>query len=90
MKNINHTILFFGLLTISQTATSITNLQTPALDEKFWASFYNDNIITHNDSGGQVNLYEINASTGAVVRTVAITNATNVDSYVQDVLYLYW
>jgi hypothetical protein len=42
-------------------------------------SFYNNNIITHNDSGGQANLYEINASTGAVLRTVAITNATNVD-----------
>jgi hypothetical protein len=41
--------------------------------------FYNNNIITHNDSGGQANLYEINASTGAVLRTVAITNATNVD-----------
>jgi hypothetical protein len=68
MKNINHTILFFGLLTIYQTATSITNLQTPALDEKILASFYNDNIITHNDSGGQVNLYEINASTGAVAK----------------------
>jgi hypothetical protein len=35
--------------------------------------FYNNNIITHNDSGGQANLYEINASTGAVLRTVAIT-----------------
>jgi hypothetical protein len=55
--------LFFGLLTIrSQTATSITNLQTPALDENS-GLFYNNNIITHNDSGGQANLYEINAST---------------------------
>jgi hypothetical protein len=53
--------------------------------------FYNNNIITHNDSGGQANLYEINASTGAVLRTVAITNATNVDweDIAQDALYIY-
>jgi hypothetical protein len=40
---------------------------------KILGFFYNNNIITHNDSGGQANLYEINASTGAVLRTVAIT-----------------
>jgi hypothetical protein len=53
--------------------------------------FYNNNIITHNDSGGQANLYEINASTGAVLRTVAITNATNVDweDIAQDAFYIY-
>jgi hypothetical protein len=51
--------------------------------------FCNNNIITHNDSGGQANLYEINASTGAL-RTVAITNATNVDwEYAQDASYIY-
>jgi hypothetical protein len=63
-KTLTYYFLFFGLLTIrSQTATSITNLQTPALDENSGLLF-NNNIITHNDSGGQANLYEINASTG--------------------------
>jgi hypothetical protein len=37
-----------------------------------------------------VKLYEINASTGAVLRTVAITNATNVDweDIAQDALFI--
>ena len=53
--------LFFGLLTIkSQTATAITNLQSPDLDENSGLIFYNNNIITFNDSGGEANLYEIN------------------------------
>jgi hypothetical protein len=84
--------LFFGLLTIkSQTATEITNLQTPDLDENSGLIFYNNNIITFNDSDGEANLYEINASTGNITRTVTITNATNVDweDITQDASYIY-
>ena len=84
--------LFFGLLTIrSQTATEITNLQTPDLDENSGLIFYNNNIITFNDSGGEANLYEINANTGNITRTVTITNATNVDweDITQDASYIY-
>lgn len=40
------------------------------LDGKIW---------THNDSGGQPALYEINKQDGSVIRTVMIQNATNVD-----------
>ncbi|MFT6689253.1 MAG: hypothetical protein ACJAX7_002285 [Saprospiraceae bacterium] len=85
-------LLFFGSLTIkSQTATNITSLETPALDENSGLIFYNGNIITHNDSGDQANLYEISASTGAIIRTVAITNATNIDweDIAQDASYIY-
>ena len=84
--------LFFGLLTIkSQTATEITNLQTPDLDENSGLIFYNNNIITFNDSDGEANLYEINASTGNITRTVTITNATNVDweDITQDASFIY-
>ena len=84
--------LFFGLLTIkSQTASEITNIQTPDLDENSGLIFYNNNIITFNDSGGEANLYEINASTGNITRTVTITNATNVDweDITQDASYIY-
>ena len=84
--------LFFGLLTIkSQTASEITNIQTPDLDENSGLIFYNNNIITFNDSGGEANLYEINASTGNITRTVTITNATNLDweDITQDASYIY-
>lgn len=89
---INLIFLFFGLLTIkSQTASEITNIQTPDLDENSGLIFYNNNIITFNDSGGEANLYEINASTGNITRTVTITNATNVDweDITQDASYIY-
>jgi hypothetical protein len=85
-------LLFFSSLTIkSQTATNITSSETPALDENSGLIFYNGNIITHNDSGDQANLYEISASTGAIIRTVAITNATNMDweDIAQDASYIY-
>jgi hypothetical protein len=57
---------------------------------KILASFYNNNIITHNDSGGQANLYEINAS------TCGIKNSCNnecykcrLGRYAQDASYIY-
>tara|TARA_R110000868_G_scaffold411434_1_gene703912 strand:- start:674 stop:1804 length:1131 start_codon:yes stop_codon:yes gene_type:complete len=84
--------LFFGSFTIkSQTATTISNIQTPDLDETSGLLFYNNNIITFNDSVGEADLYEINASTGNITRTMEITNAKNVDweDIAQDASYIY-
>ena len=39
----------------------------------------NGKIYTHNDSGGSNLLYEINASTGDVIRSITVNGATNVD-----------
>jgi len=41
--------------------------------------YIGNKLITHTDSGGTAELYEINTVTGTVERTVTITNATNVD-----------
>lgn len=41
--------------------------------------FLDGKIITHNDSGDAPNLYEIDSLSGAIARTVTISNATNVD-----------
>lgn len=41
--------------------------------------FFDDKIITHNDSGDAANLYEIDSLTGNLLRTVLITNATHID-----------
>lgn len=84
--------LFLGILTIkAQTATDITDLQTPDLDETSGLLFYNNNIITFNDSGGEASLYEMDVSNGNITRTVTITNATNVDweDIAQDASYIY-
>jgi hypothetical protein len=93
MKNkLTFLFLLFGLFTInSQTAIEITNLETPALDETSGLLYYNNNLITHNDSGGDANLYEIDISTGNIVRIVTVNNATNVDweDITQDASYIY-
>jgi len=40
--------------------------------------FLDGKIITHNDSGDDA-LYKINSLSGVIVRTVSISNATNID-----------
>jgi hypothetical protein len=84
--------LLLGLFNINaQTATNIASLQTPFLDETSGLIFYNNSLVTHNDSGGAAHLYEINTTTGAVTRTVVVNNATNVDweDIAQDPSYFY-
>ena len=59
--------LFFGSLILNgQSATFIKNLQTPELDETSGLLFYNNNLITHNDSANSPNLYEIDINTGNI------------------------
>lgn len=41
--------------------------------------FFKGKIITHNDSGDSANLYELDSLNGNLLRTINITNATNVD-----------
>lgn len=85
-------LLWFGLLNVSaQTVKDITPLETPTLEETSGLLFYNNQLITHTDSGGKAELYEINATTGSVTRTIAIANATNVDweDIAQDESYIY-
>ncbi len=49
------------------------------VDETSGLLFFNSKIITHNDSGDSANLYEIDSLTGNLLRTISITNATNID-----------
>lgn len=53
--------------------------------------YYNNKLITHNDSGNAAELYEVSTLNGSINRTVAITNATNVDweDIAQDETYIY-
>lgn len=41
--------------------------------------FLNNKIITHNDSGDAANIYELDNANGNILRTVTVTNATNID-----------
>lgn len=93
MKHIATSLmLWFGLFTASaQIAEDITILETPALDETSGLLFYNNTLMTHTDSGGKAELYEVNATSGEITRTVEITNATNVDweDIAQDASFIY-
>jgi hypothetical protein len=53
--------------------------------------FYNGRLITHNDSGNEAKLFEIDTTSLQVVREVVISNAENVDweDIAQDELYIY-
>ncbi|NCO64568.1 MAG: T9SS type A sorting domain-containing protein [Flavobacteriales bacterium] len=65
---------------IGQISAAVEKFALPSsLSESSGAIFFNNKIITHNDSGGENKLYELDTITGVVTRTVTITNATNVD-----------
>ncbi len=66
------------LLGISQDISKLTNLSDD-IAETSGLVFFDNRLITHNDSGGMNALYEINTETGNISRTVTIQNATNVD-----------
>ncbi len=80
MKHFLWMLLFISspFLGISQDISKLTNLDD-AVSETSGLIFFDNRLITHNDSGGMNALYEINANDGTISRTVSIQNATNVD-----------
>lgn len=74
-------ILIFGILSGTAQINEFSE-QFPlptSINESSGAIFFNDKLITHNDSGGESELYELDTISGQISRTVTITNATNVD-----------
>ncbi len=53
--------------------------------------FFDGKIITHNDSGDDAYLYELDSLTGGVLRRITISNATHVDweDITEDETYIY-
>lgn len=76
--------LLFSLLTllsfqgITQQVTLVTPLQD-SLIETSGLLLIENKLITHNDSGGEKALYEIDTVSGGIARKVIIENAPNVD-----------
>lgn len=71
-------IIFFSNLLLGQEVSLVTFLDD-AINESSGLVKIGDRLITHNDSGNPAELYELDANTGEVMRTVSINNATNVD-----------
>lgn len=80
-------LLWLFLYPIVVPSSSAQTIVTPelvtylasALNETSGLLNHNGEIWTHNDSGGEAELYEINTSTGDIIRTIKISNAENED-----------
>jgi hypothetical protein len=70
----------FSIIAFTQTGlTHPVALPTPTLDETSGIVYTNGDLWTHNDSGNPPAIYKIDPSAGAILQTVNVTNATNVD-----------
>ncbi|MCA0933332.1 T9SS type A sorting domain-containing protein [Lutimonas saemankumensis] len=78
IKALPYLFFIFTFSGFSQDFSRLTYLSDD-VSETSGLIFFDDRIITHNDSGGMNALYEISSENGNVLRTVEIGNATNVD-----------
>jgi len=71
----------FGIFSAIAQISHVTEefLLPSNLTESSGIIFFNNKLITHNDSGGGNKLYELDLTTEQVTRIVTITNATNID-----------
>lgn len=85
------TSLFVGSIYAQNCNTDAITILDQTVKETSGLIFFDGKLVTHNDSGDGPNLYEIDTITGAVTRTVSISNATNVDweDITQDNDYIY-
>lgn len=83
--------LIFSTIAAGQTTTIELGLLPSEVSETSGLLFYNNVLITHNDSGGEPLLYEIDTLTREIIRTVQISNVINTDweAISQDDDYIY-
>lgn len=82
--------ILFQIDTEGQSITTIIQIEPPAIETSGLLRI-EEKTITHNDSGGEAALYEIDTLTGDISRTVEVLNATNIDweAICNDETYLY-
>ncbi len=61
------------------------------LDENSGIIFFRDKIWTHNDSGGNAEIYALDTATGQILQTIRLLDAQNVDweDITQDMDFIY-
>ena len=80
MKGIAYlAILFVGLSCFSQVTVSEKYVLDNNVKETSGLLVLSNKIITHNDSGDDPKLYELNRDTGVIERGSAISNASHID-----------
>ena len=78
MKVLSSILILLSTLSFAQEINTITSLSN-SINETSGLIFLNSKLITHNDSGNEAVLYEIDTITGEISRTVTIDNALNID-----------
>ena len=70
-----------GSCTYSTTDYSLTEIAIlpDLINESSGLVFFDDQLWTHNDKGGEDKIYQIDTSTGVVIQTVVIAAADNDD-----------
>lgn len=83
-------VLFSSVLTAQQTISEVGGLNAE-INESSGLLFFNDRLISHNDSGNEPILYEMDTTSLAITRRITITNAQNTDweALTQDANYIY-
>ncbi len=75
-------VLYFILgtsLLFAQENVEQIGVLSNVLNEASGLVFHNDRLITHNDSGNETLLFELDSTSGEILRTITVTNAVNVD-----------
>lgn len=90
MKQLLFLLLTLPITSLSQQAILVTPLQDSLIETSGLITI-NNKLITHNDSGGENALFEIDTLSGGIARKVIIENATNIDweDLCHDETYLY-
>ncbi len=73
-----YAFIILGGVAQAQSATLVTPIAAPML-ETSGLIMANDKLVTHNDSGGEAALYQIDSISGNHSRTVDILGAQNID-----------
>ncbi len=88
---LNICFVFFVAMGLAQENVRELGLLPEAIFETSGLIFYNNKIVTHNDSGNTAQLFELDTTSLQITRTITITNAVNIDweDIAQDDTYIY-
>ncbi len=92
MKSIHYIIiLLFTFFSGSAQQLTLETALDATVNETSGLLYLNNTLITHNDSATTNQLFDVDASTGSVTRTVTVTNASNGDweDLTHDGTYIY-
>jgi len=84
-------VIFISSVSLAQGPIVEIGVLPQEVSETSGLVFFNNRVITHNDSGGAAALFEIDTVSREITRTITIANATNTDweAISQDENYIY-